>query len=390
MTNPSQPKKTRRRLTHIATPEGLQAAEAALKKLGFYSKTNFAKSALIARNTVTKFFLRQPIELDSFQRICKYLNLRWEDIAELEELSISVETEKFDCSSPEAKDAVEKVAEVTKKITVIDRQTKAVKAEIILKGDRKSVDSDLQMIFESLLQKFAGETIKIINIQEGSIKLIVEGSQQDIEWLVYLIKLGKITEISGFPVEDVQKSDDKWPLVQEIVSQPVSGRKLSGADLSDADLSYAILILADLSDADLSCADLSDANLSDANLSDADLSRADLSRADLSRANLSRANLSNAKLSFANLNGVNLSGANLSGVYLGDADLINANLRDADLSGVYLRGADLSGADLSGAKVENAGFGYNPEISASMKQDLVERGAIFGDSPRDFSEVLVS
>ena len=137
-------------------------------------------------------------------------------------------------------------------------------------------------------------------------------------------------------------NNNKWSLIQEIVSQSVKGRDLTRAKLIRANLSHAKLIRANLIDV-----------------------------------NLNGANLSHAKLIRANLIDVNLNGADLSHVNLSHADLIDVNLNDADLSG---------------SKVKNS-FWSNSGISDSLRQDLLDRGAIFEDSPpkeRDPSAVLVS
>ncbi|MEB3181679.1 MAG: hypothetical protein VKL59_21995 [Nostocaceae cyanobacterium] len=63
----------KQKITYIATPAGVEQAERALQRLGCESKIDFAKSQYLARNTVTKFFQRQPIQLDSFKRICEGL-----------------------------------------------------------------------------------------------------------------------------------------------------------------------------------------------------------------------------------------------------------------------------------------------------------------------------
>ncbi|TBR56410.1 hypothetical protein B4U84_30070, partial [Westiellopsis prolifica IICB1] len=281
-----------------------------MKRLGFDSKINFAKSQLLARNTVTKFFQREPIQLDSFKRICEALKLNWGEIAgiieeQLEQIKIK------DCSSPDTNERVKPVQTLRRQVTVIDKQSKKIKAVIVLEGDINSINNDLSVSLELILRTYSGDTIKITDIKEGSIRLIVEGSQEDIERLVSLIKSGELTEVRGFPVEDIQilsessdddestKVDDKWRLVQEIVNQPVKGRNLSRADLSDADLSGAELSDADLSNADLSNTELRDAILILANLRDADLSGADMSGADLRGAILVRADLSDADLSGA-------------------------------------------------------------------------------------------
>jgi uncharacterized protein YjbI with pentapeptide repeats len=430
----------KRQIPITASSEGVKIAENTLIRLGFDSKINFAKSQLLARSTVTKFFLRRPIKPDSFKRICQGLKLDWMRIAEFSEEEPSQIPGITDCINPDINEGLEKMLTPTfyRQVTVIDKKTNTIKAEIKLTGEINSFGDSSRVEF--ILREFAGDTIKIIDIKEGSIRLTVEGSQEDIDRLVSLIKSGELKEVSGFSVADVQilsenSEDDesnelnnKWCLVRGIVTHGFRHRNLSGVDLSDADLSGAYLIDADLSGADLSGADLSGTDLSGANLRSADLSGADLIRANLSGANLSGAdlsgadliaanlsganlisvNLSAANLSAANLIGADLSGANLSGANLSVANLIGAdlsgadqiganlfganlsgaNLSGADLSDGDLRGADLSGADLSKTKVEKARFSSHSGISESMKQDLIKQGAIFEDSPGDRSEVL--
>ena len=434
----------KKKITISASSKGIEIAEKALIRLGFDTKSNFAKSQLLARSTVTKFFNCQPLQLDSFKKICQGLKLDWRRIAELSEEEPSQIPGITDCINPDINEGGETMLTPTfyRQVTVIDKKTNIIKAEIKLIGDINSFGDSSRVEF--ILREFAGDTIKITDIKEGSIRLTVEGSQEDIDRLVSGIKAGELKEVSGFPVADVQilsesSEDDesnefnnKWCLVREIVTQGIRDRNLSGVDLSDANLSGADLNSADLRGADLSGADLNSADLNSADLSGADLSEADLFGANLSFADLSGADLSGAKLSGAklrneNLSGANLSGANLrsatlsganlsganlsranlrsatlSGANLSDADLSRANLMSAKLSGANLMSAKLSGANLIGAnlsranliganlsktKVEKARFSSNLGISESMKQDLIKQGAIFEDSPGDRSKV---
>ncbi|MBD2214506.1 hypothetical protein H6G27_32330 [Nostoc linckia FACHB-104] len=69
MTDPSLGR-NKKKITITASQKGVDLAENALIRLGFNSKSNFAQSQLLARNTVTNFFQRKPIQLDSFKRIC--------------------------------------------------------------------------------------------------------------------------------------------------------------------------------------------------------------------------------------------------------------------------------------------------------------------------------
>ncbi|WP_424101727.1 pentapeptide repeat-containing protein [Moorena producens] len=362
---------------------------------------------------MTKFFNFQSIQLDSFKRICQALTLDWKEIAGIAEENPSQPLTRNESSSLELVEGVEQGQAPRREVTVIDKQSKTTKVSIVLKGDIDSVQN-LEFL-QSILRAYSGDSINIIDIKPGSIRLILEGSPEDIERLVSRLKSGAIKELSRFPVQDIiflsERSEDdqnnefdqKWRLVEEIASRGAVGRDLRGSDLSDADLSDANLIGAKLSNADLSDADLRGADLSGANLSYADLRGADLSGANLSYAHLSRANLRGAYLRGAYLRGANLRGANLRGAYLrgaylrgaylidaylSDAYLSDANLSRANLSRANLRGANLIGANLIGAKVENARFGNNLGIDESMKPDLIKRGAIFEDLPGDRSEIL--
>ncbi|XZN89581.1 MAG: pentapeptide repeat-containing protein [Microcoleus sp.] len=433
----ASPCKKKKKLTIVASKQGIETAERALIRLGFDSKSKFAVVHL-SRTTVTKFFNQVPIQLDSFQKICDALKLKWEEIAGITQESI-INHEPIEIqvnARPNIEEGVQQKM-LSRQVTVIDKHSQGIKAVITLQGDI-SLISDPQ-IFEAILKKYGGDSIHITNIQKGSIKLIIEGSQKDIARLLIQIKSGEITELDGFPVEDAQilsqspkfdellekitrlliqikseelteidwfpgeSSEQKWRLVEEIVTNRNSRRNLSGADLSDADLRTACLIDANLSDSDLSDTDMRDANLRGADLRGADLSGTNLSGTNLSRANLSPAYLSHgdlksphlkrAKLSFADaigthLKGTYLKGADLKGADLKDADLRFADLsstdmRDADLSGADLRGADLRGADLKGIQVNKTRFSDNLGITEKLKQHLIKRGAIFDDSPGD-------
>ena len=281
-----------------------------------------------------------------------------------------------------------------------------IKHELTLKLNNKS--------------KLKDSSIKFLDGEEGSIKLVFEGSEEELKLLNALLESGEITQLGGRTIENARlidseteakeirnKVDKKTKIIEEIRSQNIEGRKLAKVDLKLCDLSHIFLRGADLSGASLSGAalrgaDLRGADLSVANLRGAFLIRAYLSGADLIGAYLSVANLRNADLSEADLSGADLigaylRGANLRGAYLRGANLRNADLRNADLSGAYLMGADLSRADLReadlrradlrDANVENAIFSDNTGIAESLKQELIDKGAKFQDAPGDRSKV---
>jgi uncharacterized protein YjbI with pentapeptide repeats len=65
-----------------------------------------------------------------------------------------------------------------------------------------------------------------------------------------------------------------------------------------------------------------------------------------------------------------------------------ADLRGADLRDANLRDANLSDANLSVIQVEKTRFRNNLGITEELKKDLINRGAIFEDSPGDRSGIL--
>jgi uncharacterized protein YjbI with pentapeptide repeats len=435
MTDSSLPKK-KKKVTLKASELGIVKAKNALIRLGFESKSNFAASQLISRSTVTKFFQSEKIQLDSFKRICTALKLSWQEAAGMLEAEKQKGSLVLDQNISGETEEVGRMPTLRRQVTIVNPNSEKIKAVITLDGDVDSVDS--WEIIQLLLRQNSGNSINIIDIESGSIRLTVEGYREDIQKLVGNIRLRELTELSGVPVENIEiltKNLDankigKWHLVKEIIDSTIIGRKLIGANLSDANLSGADLIGANLSDSDLSGTYLSGAYLNDADLSDANLSGADLIGANLIGANLSRANLIaanlggadlgdanlsgadliGANLSGTNLNGANLSGADLSGADLIGADLIGANLIGANLSHANLNGADLINANLSRANlidanlsradlsradlshanlnvknVKNTRFVDNEGISSSLKLGLIKKGAMFEDSPGDRS-----
>ena len=334
----------------------------------------------------------------------------------------------------------EAVQRVSTKITVSDKHSKTIKAVVVIEGDFTLISKKLAVTLEVLLREFSGDTITINEIEEGSIRLIIEGSEEDVNLLISRISSRELTELNSLPILDIHilsKSpddkeshalDNKWSKVQEIISQGANGQDLSGVDLSDADLSETNLECTNLSNADLSGTDLSRTNLKGANLSNADLTDSDLHGTNLTGSNLTdadlrganlrgitinevtiidrkwrrvweivnqsvigrflrEADLSGADLYAAELREADLSSADLSHASLSHANLISADLSSADLGGANLSGANLKDADLKEAQVKNTDFGIGRGLSEITKNDLKRRGAIFQDSSGDRSLV---
>ena len=201
----------------------------------------------------------------------------------------------------------------------------------------------------NLIQKIArDQTIKPIMKLKGSIRLFLEGSEDGLQRLADLHQSGELQALLN-----ELKSDDIPEIIVKKAKFTTDAKVIEKAELIKA---------------------IREGTIDETTLRFVDLSGANLIEADLSWANLSEADLS----------GANLRGANLSG-----ADLWGANLIEADLRGAFLSEANLSEAILSGAKVENAIFIGATGITREQKQDLIRRGAIFGDTSNDRSKVLV-
>ncbi|HLP88971.1 MAG TPA: hypothetical protein VK184_10325 [Nostocaceae cyanobacterium] len=78
---------SKKKLTICATPEGLQKAEQALKRLKDGKKESLviALQGLVGKSTIIKFFKREPISVDKFREICQEPKYRTK-IVEREEI----------------------------------------------------------------------------------------------------------------------------------------------------------------------------------------------------------------------------------------------------------------------------------------------------------------
>jgi uncharacterized protein YjbI with pentapeptide repeats len=414
------PSLKRKRIVIRASEEGIKRAEAAFIRSGYNSRSTFAEANNIGRSTVDNFFNRKAIEPNSFKRISDSLNIEdWKSLMAVDSAIESpiVPISSFADASPSPvleKSSRELVADRGERIRVLDPDGKPV-LTIVLKGDINSIN--IEKVWQSIqiyLQNNVGSTLIVESLSAGSIRVDIRGGSDDLRRLIEKFNSGELSEIYGFPIEEIEILDPdlveifeaetsfvERVLVREILDVHPFNRQFSGVDLSrfflviarfflvifrllcpgllgayfsrfllgivrrlGANLSNANLSRANLSRANLSNANLSRANLSRANLSFAILSRADLSRANLSFAILSRADLSFADLSFAILSRADLSHANLSRADLSRADLSRttfiapnlseANLSEANLSEANLSGVNLIGVDLNGADLRRA------------------------------------
>lgn len=333
-----------------ASTKGLEQVDKARRKKGWKrAEKAWADLACTSQATLKRFWAGIAIQTAAFQAICEAVEIDdWESLVDFKDDNI------------------------------IQTKISSKRLSFAIAGSVEEIDKGKLDAIIKLLQELGGDaTIAILDIDKGSIKLILGGSEEALRRIEALFKSGGLTQIEGVEVENVHFLE-KEELVYLIQKNGGTAQNLSYADLSNANLSGADFSMADLFNATLSGADLSKAALFRSDLSYADLFRSDLSYADLRSADLRAANLSYADLSNADLRASDLSYADLSG----------ADLRSADLRDTYLNDADLSGVDLSGATVRGSRMIASRGLSPESITDLKLRGAIFDDSFGDRSSTL--
>jgi uncharacterized protein YjbI with pentapeptide repeats len=342
----------------------LQATDAAVEeaRIAMISKELtqelLAGKVEVSRATVGNFFGSKPIDKVVFVRICTILGLDWKKVAgkevKVELLKIPLKKIFVSTGSVSTVDPVivDKVKLLLDEITGISNHSKNIYKNssqdslliFSIRGTINEADAHTLKVIIQHLRNITGDaSIDIVDIQEGSIKLVLNGTPEALEQIQNLYNQGNLSEINGVAVEQVAK-------ISELVSDDDFDNIL---DFSGADFKNAQLAGVDLSGANLENANLSDANLENANLNDANLENTNLRNANLKNANLSSANLKNANLSHTNLENANLGGANLENTKLHDANLENANLNGANLENTNLNGANVSFGSISNRKFIN-------------------------------------
>jgi serine/threonine-protein kinase RsbW len=220
-------------------PEYIQQVKLALRRHAFPSQRALAKDLRISRSTTDKFFTGKAIDYQYFVEISERLGLDWEAIAYIDTQGKSASSsenllkESFSSSD---KDTANLLEENTSKyiqeehspekiliLSPIDKEQKCAdeeRAAFVVAGSISKDDISKLKAIAELLQEITGDTyIKIVDIEQGSIKLILEGSQESLKQIEALFLAGQLTEVLKIPVENVQFIDEK-------VSKPTS-EKLS-------------------------------------------------------------------------------------------------------------------------------------------------------------------
>lgn len=324
----------------------LKEVQQALEKKG-WTKKDLAIQADCSLPTSYNFLKGEAVQKDIFQNLCYELGLKWQGIVDWD---IEKSANKDLDSSRETCDAMDISTKPTDKNEHPNKIEKSPSCTAVFTVS--GLDLLKIKAIQDFLQKEAGDfSIKIVDIEEGSVKLTLEGSQSGLEQIEALFKSGQLAEVLGIPILDAQfitnknSEQDKKRLLFTI-----------DASISQEDLQELKALLTKAPDNKNEESKTDEKSRLAQEIRSQGARRRDLSGVNLSRANLRDANLSRANLSRANLRDANLSGANLRDANLIDTDLRDADLRDADLRGADLRKADLRKADLRGANWRGANW----------------------------------
>ena len=163
----------------IASEKGIERAGKALIDLGI-NQTVFGERLGFSRSTISSFFNRtKPIDHTYFTKICKTLNLNWEEIVEKNNPM------KLDNSQ-------------IQNTTGVEINSSRLKKAFVIEGSFP-IDALTQAKIQALvkqLQKITGDaSLEIVDIQEGSIKIILKGTPEALSMIQDLYDSGQLNEL---------------------------------------------------------------------------------------------------------------------------------------------------------------------------------------------------
>jgi DNA-binding Xre family transcriptional regulator/ribosomal protein S15P/S13E len=162
----------------IASEIGIERARKALIDLGI-NQTGLEERLGFSRSTISSFFNRtKPIDHPYFTKICKTLNLEWEDIIEKDN-PMKLDNCQIENTTDLETNSSRLAAFVIEGSFPVDDLTRA-KIQALVKQ----------------LQKITGDaSLEIVDIQEGSIKIILKGTPEALSMIQNMYSSGKLDEL---------------------------------------------------------------------------------------------------------------------------------------------------------------------------------------------------
>ncbi|MEM9090716.1 MAG: pentapeptide repeat-containing protein, partial [Cyanobacteria bacterium P01_F01_bin.53] len=211
-----------------ASTKGLDLVDKARCKKG-WAKTSQTWADLIptSKATLRRFWAGVPIQSETFKGICIAAGIEdWELISNREPVTHSKNDK-----------------------TVSRKHTKRL--VISFDTDIESIDQrELGGIIAAISRLGGNATINLLDVDEGSLKLIFGGSPEDFEKIESLYRLGELTDILDITVQDIHVLS-KTELAQTLIKNGGVALDLSYANLSHTELAGANLSHANLSHTEL-------------------------------------------------------------------------------------------------------------------------------------------
>lgn len=185
----------------VATEIGVKRAKEALIDLGITQTVLAEKRLKYSRSTVSNFFNRKPIAHENFTEICKILKLEWRDIAEIAEGEATQDDAESSAPAASSKSARQEFQQIDDKVKQVEKQ---IRLAFAIAGTVDQVDQAKLTAILNLLRQITNDaSVSIIDVQEGSIKLILTGTPEALKMVHSLYRSGELTEVEGIPIEYV-------------------------------------------------------------------------------------------------------------------------------------------------------------------------------------------
>ncbi len=205
----------------VATEIGVKRAKDALIDLGITQTVLAEKRLKYSRSTVSNFFNRKPIAHENFTEICIILKLKWRDIAEIAEgEAIQDDAQESSATAASAKSAKQEFQQIDDKVKQVEKQ---IRLAFAIAGTVDQVDQAKLTAILNLLRQITNDaSISIIDIQEGSIKLILTGTPEALVKIQALYRSEELTEVEGIPIEYVDLLVDESEVFKTSKKEKIS------------------------------------------------------------------------------------------------------------------------------------------------------------------------
>lgn len=133
--------------------------------------------AEVSPSTLKRFLNRERIRPQFFVKLCEVIGItNWEEVAEI----YSGQIEDEDSASEKAW-----------RLVLSAKFNETTRAQVLL-------------ILEHLTDLLEDPRLTLKEVKEGSLVLVLSGSEDGFEWMYYLFKSGQVTELLGFPILEVR------------------------------------------------------------------------------------------------------------------------------------------------------------------------------------------